>query len=174
MKTLFSLLCTLCLVMAPRVFAQQVPQCIFYHGTLTTAAGSAVSTPKTMVFTIWSQASGGSMLWQESHTGVTVSQGHFSVMLGGAGNAIPASVFSDTLRYLQVVIEGETLTPRQRIGSVPFAYRSASAPDMTLPFSGSASSVGSVFRVENTNTDNRFIIGVRSIGRPNRGRGVFS
>lgn len=49
-------------------------------------------------------------------------------MLGSNGSAMPSTVFSaGTSRYLEVVVEGTTLGPRQQIGSVAYAGRSESA-----------------------------------------------
>ncbi|MFH1724119.1 MAG: hypothetical protein ABII00_05790 [Elusimicrobiota bacterium] len=68
---------------------------------------------------------GGSLLWAETQT-VNLSNGVFDVILGDVV-AITSSVFSGSAQYLELVVEGETMSPRQRMVSVPMALRAAVA-----------------------------------------------
>ena len=56
--------------------------------------------------------------------------GIFSVRLGAGSPLIgtfDAALFNAVNRYLEVVLDGAVLTPRQALGSVPYALRSESA-----------------------------------------------
>ena len=68
---------------------------------------------------------GGSNLWEETQT-VDVDNGVFEVVLGDVV-AIDSSVFSGSAQYLELQVELETLSPRQRLVSVPMALRAAVA-----------------------------------------------
>jgi hypothetical protein len=107
-----------------------VPQQINYQGRLTdnTPQQNPITATASMDFSILDAASGGTSLWSETQS-VQVTGGLFSVLLG-AVNPIPASVFSGgATRYLEIHVAGETLTPRQRISSTPFANVSAVSDD---------------------------------------------
>ena len=107
--------------------AGQVPTTFNYQGRLlqNTDQQDAVIGSIDIVFSIWSGPAGdGSAveLWRESWTGVTLSNGIFSVLLGSNGSPLdPADFQGDSSLYLQFEIDGETLLPRQQLGSAPFA-----------------------------------------------------
>ena len=119
------------------VFSQSVPATINYQGRLTdnTAQQNPLTAPVNMSFEIWDAASGGSRQWVEPASGSTpipVSGGIFTVLLGasagGSSVPIPATLFSSgTTRYLQLIINGETLTPRQMIGAAGYANQAENA-----------------------------------------------
>ena len=73
-----------------------------------------------MVFTIYDAESDGNVKWTETQT-VTVTNGLFNVLLGSQ-TPLDASVFDGPDRWLQVEVGGETLSPRQRITSVAYAF----------------------------------------------------
>ena len=52
------------------------------RGFLATSSGSPVNGTVNLTFSIYSVASGGTALWSETHSGVSVSRGVFSVILG--------------------------------------------------------------------------------------------
>jgi len=125
--------------------AQTVPATINYQGRLTdnTPAQNPVSATVNMTFEIWDVPSGGTAgtdrLWIEPASGTTpvpVTGGIFSVLLGasagGSSVPIPASVFSGgTARYLQLIVNGETLTPRQSISAAGYANQAQNAANAT-------------------------------------------
>ena len=103
--------------------AQSVPQLLSYQGRLAdnTAQREPVSGTLPMEFRIYGSPAGSDLLWQESWSGVAVEDGVFSVLLG-SHVPLPEDLFSGTTSiYLELVVMGETLTPRQRLSSVPFA-----------------------------------------------------
>ena len=111
----------------PPASAQSVPTTINYQGRLlqNTATQEATTGSVDIVFSIWSgptSDSGAVQLWTESWTGVTLSNGIFSVLLGTNGSPLdPADFQGDASLYLELEVDGETLSPRQQLGSAPFA-----------------------------------------------------
>jgi hypothetical protein len=91
-----------------------------YQGQVSDAAGNPITNPALPVtFKLYSVASGGTACWTEAHTGgnaVAVTNGLFNVLLGGL-TAIPASCLTGDV-YLELVVNGETLSPRERMTSV--------------------------------------------------------
>ena len=109
----------------------QVPYDMSYQGRLTDAVGAPLTGLVDMQMRIYDVISGGSALYVEDHTNVIVDDvGAFSVRLG-AGTALlgtfDTALFAGVNRYLEVVVDGEALTPRLIIGSVPYAMHADNA-----------------------------------------------
>jgi hypothetical protein len=106
-----------------------------YQGRLTDNSPQQVPVDGTveMAFSIWDADTGGSLLWSEPSSGtVTVYpvKGVFNVLLGSYGVPLPPSVFAGgVVRYLEITVGGETLAPRQRIGTVGFAAQAERSAD---------------------------------------------
>lgn len=79
-----------------------------------------------LTFRIYAAASGGSALWSEGPTTLPIHHGVFEAELG-ASVPLSSSVFAGSERWLEIQVEAETLSPRQRLSAVPFAQRAASA-----------------------------------------------
>jgi len=121
---------TMALVLGAVATPAAVPNVINYQGRLTdnTPQQQPVNATVTIDFSVWDAATGGSSLWSETQS-VQVVSGLFNTLLGST-TPIPSTVFSTgAMRYLEVHVSGETLTPRQRIAATPFAITSASADD---------------------------------------------
>lgn len=117
---------------AAPLLAQTVPSSINYQGRLTdnTLEQVPIDGVVPMTFGIWTAPAGGSQLWTETWNtpGVTVTRGIFSIILGTNGTPIPASVFATgTTRYLEIDVNGETLAPRQQLGSVGWSMQAQGA-----------------------------------------------
>jgi len=109
---------------------QTVPSVMNYQGRLTdnTPQQTPINLSLPMAFAIYDSSLGGTSLWTESWPAVTVVNGIFSVLLGSSGSPIPTSVFTGgTGRYLEIAINGETLTPRQQLGAAGWAARAETA-----------------------------------------------
>jgi hypothetical protein len=101
--------------------ARGVPGTIVEEGRLFTKAGKAPATGRlSMIFSVYASAEAGQALWTESHT-VTVDDGYYAVALG-AITPFPAALWDGAPRYvgLQVGDDAE-MTPREPIGSMPYA-----------------------------------------------------
>ena len=99
-----------------------VPRVLNYQGYLTDTLGNPINNGSlAMTFKIYDAATGGNELWSESRT-VDVARGIFQVVLGSS-NPIPDSVFTGgTDRWLELIVDGNILSPRTRITSVGYAY----------------------------------------------------
>ena len=108
-----------------------MPGEISYQGRLTDNARpvpSPVDGVLPMEFGIYGSPFGNDILWEESWDAVPVDNGIFNVMLGSNGSPLPSSLFANHSElYLEVEVDGDTLAPRQRIGSVGYAHRAATA-----------------------------------------------
>lgn len=108
------------------VFAQAAAMLLNYQGRLTNASGQPRNGSFDMSFRLV-DAGGGSLGWDESHPGVMVSNGFFSVTLGSntpLTQALflgpPTDAFGP-VRFLEVTVGGETLSPNVRIASAAWA-----------------------------------------------------
>ena len=105
------------------------PALVNFQGFLTDGGGIPIDGPVDLRFGIYAAASGGAAVWEETHNGVTVSAGYYTVALGGT-TPLDATVFSDTARYLQVSVDtggGFVDLPRQQVTSVPYALQAEEA-----------------------------------------------
>lgn len=104
--------------------AYAVPGTINYQGVLTDSGGSTLSGDVTIEFRLFDTATAGTELWNETQT-VTVQNGLYNVQLG-ASTALSSLNFSSNY-WLEIEVEGETLTPRQQLLTVPYAFRAEHA-----------------------------------------------
>jgi hypothetical protein len=125
-----------------------IPTKINYQGVLKDSAGNAINNSAlSMVFSIYSGATGGTALWTETRS-VSVESGIYNVQLG-AVTAIPAdgTVFDGSTRYLGIKVGTDAeMTPRLPLVSVPYAYAAqiaTSAESAAKIGSYSASATGS-------------------------------
>ena len=98
-----------------------------YQGHLQDANGQPISGSVIITAGIWDAAVAGSRLYHESHSAVSLDQGLFSLLIGTGTlleGAFDPSTFQGSARYLELTINGETLSPRRPIGAVPYALAS--------------------------------------------------
>lgn len=121
-------------VLASGVHAQ-VPPKVGYQGRVLKSDGSPESGVVSMTFALYDAATGGATLGCDAAQ-VALSDGYYSVLLGGVGgcpfglSAIPMSVFDGKDLYLELGIGGTLLMPRQRVASVPYAQRAGTAANV--------------------------------------------
>jgi hypothetical protein len=103
----------------------QVPQDMTFRGRLVDGAGTPETGPVDLELRVFDAETLGTELYAESHMGVSLdATGAFALQLGlGAplSGTFDAALFSEVDRWLEVVAAGQVLTPRQIIGSVPWA-----------------------------------------------------
>lgn len=100
--------------------AAQVPGPMPYQGLLLDDAGQPLTDTVDLAFAIYDGLAGGAALWTESHAGVLVVDGVYSVKLGST-TPIPIAILSGGARFLEISVEGEILSPRQQLLAVPYA-----------------------------------------------------
>lgn len=119
--------------------AASAPNILNYQGRLLNANGVPISTTTASIsFAIYSAVSGGTCVWSNNSgtcasivaRTVSLTDGLFSENLGdtAAGTpyaAIPDAVFADNAAlYLEVIVEGETLSPRKQLVAAPYSMNS--------------------------------------------------
>lgn len=93
-----------------------VPQGINYQGRLEDG-GFPVSATKQMLFRVYDSLAGGVLLWTSPAQNVAVSLGLFN-----ASVPVPiTALVGGGARYLEVQIDGTTMSPRELLNSVPYA-----------------------------------------------------
>jgi hypothetical protein len=110
---------------APASARADVPSTISFTGRLSNTGGP-VNGSVTLVFDIFDAVTAGHSVWQETHGSVQVSAGLVFADLGGS-TTLDATIFDGSDRFLQVTVNGEVLTPRLALGSVPYAIRAGVA-----------------------------------------------
>jgi hypothetical protein len=106
--------------------AWAVPGLINFQGKLTDADGNALNGTYTMEFTLYDRTG---WVWNETQT-VAVENGIYNVKLG-AVTPLNAGLFSTDELYLGIIIDGEIMSPRQRITSMAYAMRAEDAEHAT-------------------------------------------
>jgi hypothetical protein len=109
------------------VSARSQSPMISYQGKLTDNAGEPLNATVSIKFSIYSQSSGGTALWMETQSSISVSNGIFNVLLGSI-NPIPTSVFNGSDRWLGMKVGSDAeMSPRQQIVSVGYALKTSDA-----------------------------------------------
>ena len=149
MKNLFILVL---LIISMCLWAQNVPQTIDYQGRLADSDGNYLNGVVTVNFLIFNVETGGTALWTETQD-VSTANGIFHVQLGSVA-AFPGTLFDNSVRWLELIVGGETLSPRTCIASVPYSIKSETAYTVEAPLnlSENVSDPNSVIKGENTGT----------------------
>ena len=103
-----------------------VPKVLNYQGKLLDSDGVGVNATLNMTFKLYTTETGGTAIWMEEHNeanAVPVSKGLFSVELGSIVPFPPTVDFS-TPYWLEIVVNGETMGPREKLTSAPYSIRS--------------------------------------------------
>jgi hypothetical protein len=107
-----------------------VPRLVKFSGLVKDASGNLLTNTVGIMFSIYSEQTGGAPLWQETQN-VQFSQGRYTVFLGESASAgIPAELFaSGQPRWLGVraLLPGEEEEPRVLLASVPYALKAVDA-----------------------------------------------
>lgn len=115
--------------------SNDIPRVLPFEGSYT-LDGQPIDASVPMSFDLYSVESGGTPVWTSDNRMVNVSDGRFAVTLGDANDVtpIPEDLFASSSIYLEVVAEGNSLTPRQRLAPAPQAVSAArAASDFDVP-----------------------------------------
>jgi len=115
----------------------EVPLLINYPGKLAEKNGNPVTGNKNIKFAFFDSENAGTEKWSGTYF-VSASKGIFNVLLGSGSSIFPLSFDFNLNYWLEMTVEGEVLTPRQRISSVAYAIRSefANRADTPMVISG--------------------------------------
>jgi hypothetical protein len=126
-RTLFSLVVMFSII---SVAMGDVPNQLHYNGFATDGAGDPMNCPNAiecatsfdLKFRVYSEAEGGAVFWEETHSAVSFYSGSFHVVLGTV-TPIDATLL-DGDRWLGVKVnDNEEMLPRQKLLSAAYAIR---------------------------------------------------
>ncbi len=104
-----------------------VPAVMSYQGILKDGSGNYLTGTYSMVFRIYSASTGGTALWTETQSSVSVSSGKFNVLLG---SVTTLGLDFDTDYWLSVQVGADSeMTPRVRLTSAGYAYQAKNVTD---------------------------------------------
>lgn len=127
---LLSALLALPLVALGASAAHAVPSTVSFTARITDTAGAPVTGPLTLKVAVFDAATAGTMVWEETHTDVPVANGLVYASLGGVdtvNNGLDGTVLDGRALFAELTVDGDVLSPRIPIESVPYAVRSAVA-----------------------------------------------
>lgn len=106
---------------------------ITWQGRLLDAAGGVVSGSRDVTVALFPQESGGSAVWSRTYAGVGVADGYVAVQLAGADDTARAldGVDFGAALWVELAVDGTTLSPRQALGAVPRAANVGARGDGT-------------------------------------------
>ncbi|RKZ30519.1 hypothetical protein DRQ33_07800, partial [bacterium] len=105
-----------------------VPRTMNYQGKITDGSGVALDGSYNLTFRIFDVLSGGSSLWEENHSSVSVNKGLFDVILG---ETTPIDLPFDVQYYMEIEVNGEVLSPRIPLTSVGYSFRANVADSLS-------------------------------------------
>jgi hypothetical protein len=105
------------------------PQIINYQGKLTDSSGQDLNGTYDLTFSLYTASTGGTSVWSEAHSSVTVTNGFFNVLLGSVNTNTLAAIFqANSTLYMEIKVGTETLSPRVQIGSAGYALSATNGP----------------------------------------------
>lgn len=105
--------------------AKAAPESMTFAGRLGTSEGPVDGSVE-VAFSVFDAAAGGTEDWTDTVT-LTADEGLVFAVLGDAGNPLDDAVFDGSPKFLEITVEGETLTPRLAITSTPYAVSASNA-----------------------------------------------
>jgi hypothetical protein len=121
---------SLALVAAAGPSRAVAPPEIAYQGRLLDATGAPLAGPVDLEIRVFDQPSAGAQLYRELHADVALADGVFSIRIGTGTDrlgSVDAELFEVASRWLEVAVDGETLSPRQAFSSVAYSFQSVIA-----------------------------------------------
>ncbi len=142
-----------------------VPLTINYQGRVLAPDGSPAPGPVDIKLGIFDSATAGTRLYEEQHQNTELADGIFDVLLGAGTDRVgtlDADTFMATERWLELSINGETLSPRQPFSSVSYAFQAQRAERAV-----SADKIGSLTAAELVPRAGGTFTGVVGLNGPN-------
>ncbi|MBI5543447.1 MAG: hypothetical protein HY901_06130, partial [Deltaproteobacteria bacterium] len=107
------------LSLVPGLALGQVPKKIGYQGRLLKADGTPEGGVVKITFSVYSAPTAGTAIWSEEQS-LALTDGFYATFLGEV-TTIPDTLFDGSVLYLELSTGGTAMTPRQKVGSVPYA-----------------------------------------------------
>lgn len=125
MKTKLILLILLSVIVLTLASYAAIPHLINFQGKATDTNGAPLNGTYNLTFKIYDHATAGNLEWQETHQNLAMINGIFGVLLGSV-TALNLPFDEDYWITIEVNTDGE-MTPRTRLASVGYAYKSEMA-----------------------------------------------
>jgi hypothetical protein len=134
MKTLL-LLAVLSIGAASAVQAQ-IPQVISYQGYMSSNGAPYTGPPVDMSFTLYSDQSGTTQVWNQQISGVTVVQGYYTVILDFGTQSLWQNGYwkFDHQYWLEVLMNNKQLSPRVQFTAAPYSMNALKADTATTAY----------------------------------------
>ena len=105
-----------------------IPEYMPYQGFVSDTSGAPVNGSVNLTFKLYEDLVSTTPLWEESADNVAVVSGAFATDLGGTTPDLRNYLYSGQARYIGVSVNGgPELSPRTRLGSLPYAFLSYNA-----------------------------------------------
>jgi hypothetical protein len=107
----------------------QVPRLVRFGATIKDEYGNPLTGRLRVTFSLYSEQTGGTPLWQETQNLSLDGNGRYSAMLGSTQpNGVPLSLFASAeAQWLGVTPQGQAEQPRVMLVSAPYALKAADA-----------------------------------------------
>src|SRR5271170_4391846 len=114
---------------SPTQAASGLPRLVPFSGSVKDASGSPLTGVVGITFALYSEQTGGAVLWLETQNVTADSTGHYTVLLGSTKlDGLPAELFiSEQARWIGVRVSGQAEQPRVLLLSVPYALKAGDA-----------------------------------------------
>ena len=115
--------CVLFIVFSVLLLAA-VPRTLNYQGKLLDSSGVGINDTLPVTFRLYTSETGETALWEETIPDVQIDKGLFSVELGNVVSFPDTVDFTDQY-YLEIEINGEVMSPREKLSSSPYSLRAS-------------------------------------------------
>ncbi len=129
---------TILILFFQQAFAVAIPKTVHYQGYLTNTSGNPLTTTLDIQTEIFDISSGGTAVYTETHSSVSVNKGQFDLTLGAGTSSGDWATDVDFMNalWLQMTIDPtgvpETLHPRVPLLPAPYARVAMEVPDSAL------------------------------------------
>ena len=117
-----------------------IPNSINFQGKLTDMEGVGINDTLDITFRLYTSESGGSHLWENTVSDISISRGLFSVELDSFSSEIDFS----TTYWIEMEIDDEVLSPREKLNSTPYSIRAKNVQYALQSVSSSADRTGRI------------------------------
>jgi len=107
-----------------------VPKTMSFSARIANSAGQPVTGPVALKVELFDALTGGALLWEELHPALQARQGLVFASLGSVdpvNNGLDGQVFDGSTVYAQLTVDGDVLSPRIALASVPYSVRAGVA-----------------------------------------------
>ncbi len=119
-KDVFFVLTIILIIFISISFLYAIPSQINFQGRLIDNGGQPITGIVTLTFSIYNSSTTGTLLWQETHNNQVISNGVLNIVLGTIVS-FSSSTFSGGDKWIEIAVGNDTLLPRQKFSSVPYA-----------------------------------------------------